>query len=410
MFPAVALLVVQLAPVTVDSTSSLYRATIARAPGQERVADTLARWRLEVHARWPEAPAETFWSCSYPHRDTPRWHFLTDDGLSFVALDREYSEARSLVSVWRMGERVAELSSTQLAVDRSRLPRADSHPWLADMGPRLDWGETSLGPQPYLVLPLAYEEVRYVDLTDGSVRADLGEWSEPWAEPPASRVEKPGLRACLTERFSLPAQIRWGETLEVRVGGNHATPNWMFVGFELALDPEDPAQIVLTPISAPPPKGTSQTIERQHFDAVGHVKGLMPGRYRLRIAEAAAGVDPQPFEVLPARPFLEYERKGGIAGIDQVVRVYPTGVVVDEWRSPQRDPPRRYFVLSVPQARRLADAAREVSAGSQRADPRVQDGMRCAITVWDGDKPRRAEFSDVGASGVLRQISELVLR
>ena len=49
-------------------------------------------------------------------------------------------------------------------------------------------------------------------------------------------------------------------------------------------------------------------------------------------------------------------------------------------------------------------------AGSQRADPRVQDGMRCAITVWDGDKPRRAEFSDVGASGVLRQISELLLR
>lgn len=410
MLPVAALLLAQLAPVTVDSTSGLYRASIARAPGQERVADTLARWRLDVHARWPEAPAEAVWSCSYPHRDTPRWHFLTDDGLSFVALDREYSEARSLVSVWRMGERVAELSSTQLAVDRSRLPRGDSHPWLADLGPRLDWGETSLGPQPYLVLPLAYEEVRYVDLADGSVRDELGEWSEPWAEPPASRVEKPGLRACLTERFSLPAQIRWGETLEVRVGGNHATPNWMFVGFEIALDPEDPGTIVLTPISAPPPKGTTQTIERQHFDAVGHVKGLMPGRYRLRIAEAAAGVDPQPFEVLPARPFLEYERKGGIAGIDQVVRVYPTGVVVDEWRSPQRDPPRRYFVLTIPEARRLADAARGVSAGSQRSDPRVQDGMRCAITVWDGDKPRRAEFSDVGASGVLRQIGELVLR
>lgn len=405
-----ATLVAQLAPVTVDAASGLYRASIARAPGQERVADTLARWRLEVHARWPEAPAEVVWSCSYPHRDTPRWHFLSDDGLNFVALDREYSESRSLVSLWRMGERVAELSSTQLAVDRSRLPRADTHPWLADSGPRLEWGETSLGPQPYLVLPLAYEEQRCVDLADGTVRDELGEWSEPWAEPPASRVEKPGLRACRTERFSLPAQVRWGEPLEVRVGGNHATPNWMFVGFELALDPEDPATIVLTPISAPPPKGTSQTIERQHFDAVGHVKGLMPGRYRLRIAEAAAGVEPQPFEVLPARPFLEFERRGGIAGIDQIVRVYPTGVVVDEWRAPQRDTPKRYFVLSIPEARRLADAARGVTAGSQRADPRVQDGMRCAITVWDGDKPRRAEFSDVGASGALKQISDLLLR
>jgi hypothetical protein len=400
-----------LEPVTVVSPSGHFRAEIARAKGQERVPEALARWTLSVHPNPPLESGEPRWSASFPHRATPRWHLLSDDGLAFVTVDREYGESRELVGIWRAGERIAELSATELELDRGRASRPADGSWLAaDTPPALRWGETSAGPQAYLVLVTARGEERFVDLARGTASAALGEVSEPWAEPPASRAGKPGLQVGLPDRCTLPRSIHWGETLEVRIDGHHATPNWMFVGFELARDPEESGTLVLTPVSAPPPQGTVQATVLQDFSAVARIRGLMPGLYRLRLERFVRPDERFEFEVLPARPYLELRRRGGFAGIDQSLRVYSSGVVVDEWTSPPRDPARTYRMLSLAEAERLVDAARALKSGTQPRSTSGADLLRCRITVFDDSGPRSREFDDAGLQGPERQILDLLVR
>ena len=400
-----------LEPVTVVSASGHFRAEIARAKGQERVPDALARWTLSVHPNPPLESGEPRWSASYPHRATPRWHLLSDDGLAFVSVDRAYSESRELLSIWRTGERKAELSAAELDLDRGRAGRPADGEWLApDAPPALRWGETAAGPQAFLALVTKRGEERFVDLARGALSRTLGELSEPWAEPPASRVGKPGLQVGLPDSCTLPRSIHWGETLEVRVDGHHATPNWMFVGFELARDPEEPGTLVLTPVSAPPPQGTVQATVLQDFSAVARIRGLMPGRYKLRLERFVRPDERFEFEVLPARPYLELRRRGGIAGIDESLRVYPSGVVVDEWTSPPRDPARAYRMLSLAEAERLVDAARTLKSGTEPRSTTGADLLRCRITVFDEVGPRSREFDGVGVQGPERQLLDLLVR
>lgn len=400
-----------LEPLTVLSAGGLYRAEIARAAGQERVPDALARWRLSVFTEPPLEHGEPVWSVTYPHRATPRVHLLSDDGRAFVTIERDYGESRGLVTVWRSGERLAELSATELGLDRGRSKRRADGAWLSDSAPpRMEWGETSLGPQPYLTLVTAEGERRFVELARGVVHAALGEVSEPWAEPPASRDGKPGLQVALTDRCTLPRSIHWGETLEVSVRGHHATPNWMFVGFELARDAEDPATLVLTPVSAPPPLGTVQATVLQEFSSVARVRGLMPGSYRLRIERFVRPDERFEFEVLPARPYVELARKGGFAGIEQSLRVYPNGVVVDDWKYPPRDPARAYRMLSVAEAERVVDAARSIRSGTRPRSATGADFLRCRITVWDDQGTRATEFDDSTALPAEAQLLTLLVR
>jgi hypothetical protein len=242
------------------------------------------------------------------------------------------------------------------------------------------------------------------------VHAALGEVSEPWAEPPASRDGKPGLQVALTDRCTLPRSIHWGETLEVSVRGHHATPNWMFVGFELTRDAEDPATLVLTPVSAPPPLGTVQATVLQEFSSVARVRGLMPGSYRLRIERFVRPDERFEFEVLPARPYVELTRKGGFAGIEQSLRVYPHGVVVDDWKNPPRDPARTYRMLSIGEAERVVDAARAIRSGNRPRSTTGADFLRCRITVWDDQGTRAIEFDDVTALPAEAQLLTLLVR
>ncbi|MBM3990164.1 MAG: hypothetical protein FJ298_04045 [Planctomycetes bacterium] len=401
----------RLEPLTVVSASGHFRAEIARAKGQERVPDALARWTLSVHPNPSLESGAARWSASYPHRATPRWHLLSDDGLAFVSVDREYGESRDLVSIWRTGERQAEFSAALLDLDRGRADRRADGAWLAsDVPPALRWGETSAGPQVFLALVTNRGEERFVDLARGALSRTLGELSEPWAEPPASRVGKPGLQVGLPDSCTLPRSIHWGETLEVRVDGHHATPNWMFVGFELARDSEEPGLLVLTPVSAPPPQGTAQTIATRDFSAVARIRGLMPGRYKLRLERFVRPDERFEFEVLPARPYLELRRRGGLAGIDESLRVYPSGVVVDEWTSPPRDPARTYRMLSLAEAERLVDAARALKSLTQPRSATGADFLRCRISVFDETGPRTREFDDVGVQGPERELLELLVR
>ncbi|MCC7014431.1 MAG: hypothetical protein IT454_17860 [Planctomycetes bacterium] len=394
--------------VSVQSANAMFAAEIRKAPGQEQVPDALARWRLSVYEHPRPARAEVLWSCAFPHRAGARAYLLADDGRSLVAVESEYSEARALVRRWRGDEELVELSATELDIDRSRFPKDTPKAWLAatPAALALEWSELPRGPGLALHVTTSYGESRYFDLESGAVTRAPASSTEPLVEPPASRVEKPGLRLALARKFQAPALAYWGEVLEVEVSGDHPTPNWMFVGFELAL--REGGQLVLSPISAPPPRNSVQAQVIQRFDAKARIQGLMPGRYTLRVEGCPDDLQqPLALEVRPARAFLELSRRGGFAGLDQSFRVYPSGVAVVGSVRPAR--PTEFRVLRRSTMQRLVDAAAQLKS-DLRARPGsiVADGFEFRLAIWDGVRARQLEFQDQGSVGALHEIVELL--
>jgi hypothetical protein len=397
--------------VTVTASNGLFLAEVRKAPGQERVKDELARWRLSVYDAPREERSTALWSCFVQHRRPGlRRHLLSDDGHAFVALEEAYGESRPLVFVWRDGAALTELSTSELALDRSRLPRESPTVWLAggENAPRILWSESPAGPEPALRLATSYGELRFVNLATGAVTGTPGSQTEPWAEPPASRAEKPGLQVPYTRKFSAPPVTYWGDVLEVSVSGDHATPNWMFVGFEVAVRGERELELVLTPVSAPPPRGSVQAQVLQRFDARARIQGLMPGKYLLRVEGCEDSAQkPIPVEVRKARALVELQRSGGFAGMDRTLRIYPTGVRVDESRRPVRDP--EYRVLPRAQLQRIADVALALGPdAAPRRDSRIADGFECRLTIWNGERALELAFQDPGPTGLLRELLTLL--
>lgn len=402
----------EVAPVVnASSSNGLFQAEIRKAQGQERVPDAIARWRVSVFEVPRSAAGEALWSSSIQHRAGDRSYFLADDGRAFVALEHEYSEARALVRIWGAADTLFELASADLDVERTELEASGARAWLADgdAAPRLEWSASPVGPAMALRLTTTYGATRYVDLASGAVAALPGSITIPYVEPPASRVEKPGLKVPITRRFSAPETCFWNDVLEVSVSGEHSTPNWMFVGFELHLRGSGEApELWLTPIAAPPPRNSVQAQVFQRFDATARVRGLMPGVYSLHV-EGCEETEQKPLrlEVRPARGFLELTRRGGIVGFDQTVRVYPNSIAVESSVNPPRDPSYRYVPAATMQ--RLIDLAAQLRTSSRAPrDPHLADGFEFRLAIWDGVKAREFEFHDPGAVGALLEVTRLL--
>jgi hypothetical protein len=398
--------------IDVPATNGLFEARIRRAAGQERVPEAIARWRLSVYELPIAEGEEPLWSTVVAHRAGERIHVLSDDGRAFAAIEPEYSDSSLLARIWRDGSLLTELSSTELGVDRSRLERADGRrPWLAggEKAPRIAWSDSPAGPVPSLALTMSYGEERFVDLASGEVRKKLESSEELVVEPPASRAEKPGLRVPRIERFAAAARVRSGETLEVSVHGAHPTPNWLFVGFEIAVDREK-GEILLSPVAAPPPKDAPQAQVIVEFDAVARVRGLPSGAYRLRVEGCDDEVQPPlPLEVAPAQPRIELARRGGIAGFDQTFRVYDGGIVAIDSRKPQR--PRRFTVVPRAELRRMADlAVAVVREPAARARTPVADGFEYRVAIdYEGTITTRTA-GELDRTGALAELIAAIER
>jgi hypothetical protein len=394
--------------VLTDSPSGAFRAEIQRAPGQERVADALARWRLEVFEHPRAAGAEPLWSASFPHRPGARTYHLADDGRSLSVLELEYTESRPLIRIWNGAGAPTELSATELDIDRSHLARETPQRWLADeRGAEFEWHDSPRGPELLLRLTTPYGEQRFVHLPGGAVTRESGWRTVPYAEPPASRAEKPGLRVPYATRFQAAPHAYWGEAVEVAVSGSHATPNWMFVGFEVRLGGAEQRDIVLSPISAPPPKNSVQAQVLQRFDARAKIFDLMPGRYTLRVEGCSDETQaPLALEVRPARAFLDLQRTGGFAGLDQAFRVYPSGVLVRSSTKSARA--TEYRVVAPAILRRLVDAAAQLPVSRTWKERFAADGFDFRLSIWDGATAREFAFQDANVLGPLREIVELL--
>lgn len=391
--------------VEVRSPSGHFTAQIAKAPGQERVSDALARWRLTVRETEPldgSAP----WTCAIAHRPGDRWRFLAEDGRSYVEVEPVYSASRPLVRVWGpAGERFA-LSAAQLDLEQRRTNDAQP-PWLkAEHGVTLEWQETPRGPVQVAHFTTLAGAERWLDLETGDVRASAALDSTPLALPDAALAGVNVLAAPYVKNFDCAAQIHWGEALEVRVSGSHPTPNWRNVGFQLERSGERNEVLRLLPMSSPPPANSPQLQVLQGYHATAQIVGLAPGRYTLRVEGRG---DEQPaersLEVLPARPALWMRTRGGIAGVERSVRLYRGGVAVVESKNPSRDP--RITLLAPREVARLEDLLRQAEKDAPAGRSGVVDAFEHELSWRSGERDlvRSVESpGELGAAGELARV------
>jgi hypothetical protein len=388
-------------------------ARIAKLPGQERLADALARWQLSVHDL---AQGRELWSMHYPHDPAPARYFISDDGSTFVRLSEAFSEARPVVRIDRFGELVAEHAGAELGLGRDDVVRdARGARWLVEAGDRLTWGWGETGAGPALLLALESERGwrREVDASLGVILAlgEHGGLGEPQVIPgfpadtqPAPVLQVPYVTEALIPRVSLGAL-----PLRIGVAGQHATPNWKLYAFALRRESQD--HLVLVPYSQPPPRDSLQAHVIEGFQGEALVQGLAPGRYRITLAgsEAAAEHPTGEVEVLPGRLHVRLEIHGGLLGVSDVVELFKPGIArAARSRSPEDAPPRHLTPEELHQLQQLLDALPAEPRSSRT--PGAADMFEYRLGWWAGDGWRAVVLDDGTAQGPAGGLIELLGR
>jgi hypothetical protein len=291
--------------VRVASPSGAHEAVIEKAPGQERVRDAFARWRVAVRRVEGDARIEV-WSAPFPYLGRGRFA-LADGGLVFASAFEPFQPGAPVLRVHREGAETLSARGSELGLPRGALvPENGAFAWV-DPEPdalRFAWRETSGGPTLALL----------VRTRGGSERRDLGFDAlggallaldelplEPDVEPAPLVDEGVLLAAPFVTSFRVPAVIRAGEPLALEVEGSFPTPNWYIAGYALEVFGDDARALVVRPLAAPP-KATIQAAVLQGFRGAPRIGGLTRGRWTI----ALQGREPTPLaaqavEVLPSR-------------------------------------------------------------------------------------------------------------
>lgn len=316
--------------VSVASENGTYAAELRRAPGQERVRGPLARWQVTVFDLAREGERAELWSAKYPYDGRSERFLLTDDGTTFVHVAEPWSNHRPVVRVHALGEEVAAIEGEALGVPRRSIDVGSRGPqWFEpdESAVRLGWVDDARGSWPALTIRCADGVERRIDLAMGEV--DAGPVAASPAVLPAVPVDAIGrLRAPYLTLVDAPRYALAGCPVPVRVGGNHPTPNWRLVGFELEVRGEDGRHLVLVARSAPPASGTVTATVIDGFQGALGLHGLVPGRWKVTVRGAEK--EPLPdltIDVLPERLRARMRITGGFAGVDQLVEVHSPGVV-----------------------------------------------------------------------------------
>ena len=327
---ALTLLAQGITPFDLPSSNGRYVARARKEPGQELVDDRIARWRLTVR---DTARGEELWSCPFPRRGpldpSAAPFFLSADGSTLARLTRVFSGARPVVFIHRFGAVVAEIDGDSFAFDRSDLAvTSEGTTWLGEEDSvRMDWFENEAGPWLGLEIEAARGWTRRVDLSIGLVVGPAV------ALPQVSPIVHPELVELVRPPFvtglSVPAYSLWGVPLLVSIEGAHPTPNWIQGGFELQVIDLEARELLLLPLSQPPPvrSVSAQVIER--FTAEAQILNVAPGVHTLTVRGAEPEeerVEPRTFEVLPGRLRVRLVTTGGIAGVNDAVELFVPGV------------------------------------------------------------------------------------
>ena len=395
-------------PIEIESQGGHFKARLGKAAGQERVADAIARWRLEV----TDTDGRAQWSTVHPAPQSSQRFLLSEDGAYFVVLAQAWSDSRPIVSIRSgSGGEPTPIFGGELGIARDALRTAEPPgAWLAagDESARFTWIAGPSGPRQLLELACVDGVHRSIDLESGAATDAGGGQVKVTVEPPfdSDHDSVPPSRPAPVTSFTAPARCAGDEPLVVRIEGSHPQPGWKVFAFGMEAGGEDGRTLLLSPRAKPPMPGGPKVQQVEPYVAEARILGLPPGRYRIAVeGTKGAAATPVEVEITPGGVLAELSTRGGILGLDERVTLFENGVV--EVRSNR--PERHSMAFSDP---RTFAEARALLSKLPAIEPKVAspgaDLFKYALRWRAPEGWREVQADDGNARGELRTALDAV--
>ncbi len=391
------------APIEVFSADKASVARIDRASGQERVAANLARFTLTVLPFDEVENHRELWSTPYPYDSSPARYVLAKSGRAFVELEEHFSESHPVLMIHAPGHEAVKWSGEKLSIPRKDLGGTNQNRgWLDDkLQPSIAWTDGAFGPCLELDIPCRDGLVRKLDLE----RLRL---IDPNDENNMPRV-LPAIQGTLPIRNAVPYVVsveyprvaRAGREIEIRILGNHATPGWTFLGFELE---QGAGKLILTPRSKAPDGVQAQVLSV--FRTSAKLIDLPIGRYTLEISGWSPGGPPATIDVLAGSLLASLRTRGGFAGIDQCIEVHEQGLLRAVMG---RDQPAGFIDVDGERMTRMRELLAALPAKDRRATTaNAADLFKHTLGFWSDDSWITLEVDDLAATETERNLISLI--
>jgi hypothetical protein len=391
--------------ILVQSSGGHFSARLSKAPGQERVADVLARWKLVV----TDADGRQIWSCFHPAPAEGRRYLLAHDGSKFVIVDERYGDAQPVVELRGADGEVDKVFGGQLGLAPAVLRAAEpAGSWLApgESSVAFTWVAGPFGPVQLLDLACIDGELHQIELASGLPLGSGGGQVPVRVEPVFVEDSLPPSRVPVVLRYSAPEQIEGDEALPIAIEGQHPNPGWKVFAFGLEPGGPDGRSVVITPRARPPMPGGLTVEQIEPFTARALLRGLPPGEHFVEVhGEGGLAGPPLRVRVRPGGVLARLHVTGGILGLDETVTLFKNGVVGIEANRPERKS------LSYAAPRPFADARRLVTALPPLGGVGVSPGsdlMTYELTWRVGEQWLSARGDDGNLSGEMRRAIEAV--
>lgn len=332
--------------IVVESRGGHFRAVLDKAPGQERVADAIARWKLAVSDR----EGRLLWSAFHPAPGATQRFLLAQDGSRFAVVDTHYGDAKAVVTL-RLGDDVDRVFGGQLGMDAARLRTAvPPGTWLAEGEDAVgfSWLLGPFGPMQMLDLSCFDGVVRRIDLASG-LPLDAGGGQVPVRVEPVFEGETvPPSAVPAVLSATAPHEVFGDEGLVITIEGTHPNPGWRVFAFALEPGGEDGRTLVISPRAKPPMPGGLQVQKIEPWTAQATLRGLPPGEHLIQVRGSDGPVGPPlAVRVRTGGILAMLAVQGGILGLDERITLFANGTVAVESNRPEREglhfaPPRAF--------------------------------------------------------------------
>jgi hypothetical protein len=371
-------------------------ARIARAEGQEKVPESLARYRLNVLEQLADSRESLRWSVLYPFEGEAARFVLAPGGRAFAEARERCSDGRTVLSVQTAGGRT-QWTGAELEITREMRGGDNRDEWLDPAREtRVAWTDGPFGPFLELSLPLRDGSDRRIDVLAGR-----------WMGDGRTATVEPAVQGGLPERVAVPyvhsvqvpRVVRAGRPIQISIQGRHATPNWRLLGFEL--ERED-GVLHLTPRSEAPDGVQAQVLSNFQVGAI--LRDVPVGRYVLRVEGWSPGGRPFVLDVVPEHLCARLETRGGFAGVEQVVELYDVGLLRRRWRP---DQPAEFVELAA-ERQALLEGLRAAlpSEGRSATTKGAADLFLHTLGYWSGEEWITVQVDDLAATEAERAFLE----
>ncbi len=391
------------APIEIFSADKASVARIDRAAGQERVAANMARFTLSVLPFDEIENHRELWSTPYPYDSSPARYVLANSGRAFVELEEHFSESHTVLMIHAPGREAIKWSGAELSIPRGNLGGTNQNrSWLDDkLQPSIAWTDGAFGPCLELDIPCRDGFVRKLDLERRRLIDSTDESNMPRVEPSIEGT-LPGRSAVpYVVSVEYPRVARAGRELEIKLLGNHATPGWTFLGFELELGD---GKLILTPRSQAPDGVQAQVLTV--FRTSAKLSDLPIGHYALEISGWSPGGPPPPIDVLAGSMLASLRTRGGFAGIDQWIEVHEQGLLRAVMA---RDQPAGFIDVDSERMTRMRELLAALPAKDRRATTaNAADLFKHTLGFWSGESWITIEVDDLAATETERNLISLI--